>query len=161
MEQRDFDELVNQARQIAKQLGAVYRDVTGEDLDLEGIVRHYPLIAVGIAAGAGALGGWLAARRAQRRLPPPPSSHKHTPLEYIERLLPQGVERAREMLPDVVSEEVAERAEAWVEEVLQPRLKEGVESVMANMSETRWGLYLRQTIERLESGEDRQLEDPE
>lgn len=159
MDERDFDELLKQARQVAGYLAEAYRDVTGEEIDLDGIVRHYPLVAVGVAAGVGAIGGWLVARRSQRRLPPPKMAP--TPLEYVERLVPEGIERVRDILPGLVADDAAERATAWMGEVLEPRLKESVDSVMANVSETRLGLFLRQTIERLDTGEDRQLEDPD
>jgi hypothetical protein len=159
MEQHDFDDLMAQARQVAKQLAGVYRDVTGEELDLESMVRHSPLVAVGIAAGFGALGGWFVARRTQRQLPPPKPAPN--PLESVERLLPEGIEKVREILPGVVPDDAADVARAWMEEVLEPKLKEGVDNVVANVGETRLGMFIRQTIQRLETGEDRTLDDPE
>lgn len=149
-----------QARQVARQLAAAYRDVTGEDLDLESMVRHSPLVAVGVAAGLGALGGWFIARRSQKQLPPPTQSQPN-PLLNMDRLVPEGFDKVREMLPGVVPDEAADMAREWVEDVLEPKLKEGVENVVANVGETRLGIFLRQTIQRLETGEDRTLDDPE
>lgn len=160
MEQHDFEDMMAQARQVARQLAAAYRDVTGEDLDLESMVRHSPLVAVGVAAGLGALGGWFIARRSQKQLPPPTQSQPN-PLLNMDRLVPEGFDKVREMLPGVVPDEAADMAREWVEDVLEPKLKEGVENVVANVGETRLGIFLRQTIQRLETGEDRTLDDPE
>src|SRR5437763_10932800 len=136
MEQSDFDELIQGAKQFGAHLATVYRELTGEDLDIETAIRHYPLVAIGVAAGAGAVGGWFVARRGRKQLPapspPPPPSPPH--LSYVERLIPEGLERVREILPESFAEEAATQARAWVEDVLEPRLKEGMESAVSNFN---------------------------
>lgn len=160
MQQDDFDQIFGQVQQVTRVFVGLYRETTGEDLDLDGIVRHYPLLAVGVVAGAAAVGGFLAGRRSVKQLPPP-RQELPNPFEYVERLLPDGIEKVRELLPEAIADEAAATARTWVDEVLEPRLKEGVDAVVANVAETRFGSFLKQTIERLEHGEDTQLEDPE
>jgi hypothetical protein len=173
MNDRDFDELFGQAQQIGKQLARVYREVTGEDLEIESIIRHYPLFAVGLAAGAGALGGYWLGRRGQKQLPPPPPKGSSsierlrdlnerrkeasdrgeslTPMDFVEHLLPPGMEL----------DDAAQTAKEWVSDRLEPRLREGVDSVLENMADFRFGTFLRQTIRRADQSEDRPIEDPE
>ena len=69
MQGDEFDDLLRQARHVGKILTAVYKEVTGEELDLEQAVRHYPLVALGLAAGAGALAGWWIGRGSAKQLP--------------------------------------------------------------------------------------------
>ena len=71
MQSDDIEELFSQAGHFLKLLRRAFEDVTGEDLDIETAIRHYPLVAVGLAAGAGMLGGWTLARRSKPQLPPP------------------------------------------------------------------------------------------
>lgn len=171
MSERDFEELFNQARQVGKTLAAVYRDVTGEDLDVESAIRHYPLFAVVLAAGAGAMGGFWVGRRGQKQLPPPKQSgsidrildlnqrrkeaaqrgESLSPLDFVEHLLPPGVEL----------EDAAQTAKEWAGKQLEPKLREGMESVLENMAGFQLGSFLRQTIRRADTGEDQQLEDPQ
>ena len=157
MEQKDFDELVEQVRVLGQSFVHAYREITGEDLDLEGAIRHYPLIAVGLAAGAGAVGGWLLARRGQKQLPPPQTTP--TALDFVERLVPEGLEMARELLSESLEE--AEAARTWVDEVLEPSIKEGLQTAVENVERTRFGVFLKDSLRRLEGGEDHQLPDPD
>lgn len=171
MNDHEFDELFKQAQQIGRHLAGVYRDVTGEDLDLDSAVRHYPLFAVGFAAGAGVLGGYWLGRRNAKQLPPPPQTGSLdrlrelnerrkeaadrgaplSPLDFVEHLLPPGMEL----------EDAAQSAREWAGKQLEPRLRESVESVLENMSDFHFGSFLRQTIRRVDQGDDKQLDDPE
>ena len=179
MQSNEFDELYSQVSRLSKLLATAYRDVTGEDLDLEGVVRHYPLVALGVAAGAGALGGWWAARRFRKQLPPPaPRSQVEMTLESLrdfssrwkaagQRAPGQGSGMAWEYLeqllksfPDKTKEE-GKPAKNWLDTVLEPKLKEGMDTFVSNLSRNKMGAYFRQQIQRLESGDDTRLEDPE
>jgi hypothetical protein len=171
MHEHEYDELFNQARHIGKTLAAVYREVTGEDLEVESAIRHYPLFAVVLAAGAGALGGFWMGRRGQKQLPPPKPNtsidrildlnqrrkeasqrgESLSPLDFVEHLLPPGMEL----------EDAAQSAREWAGKQLEPRLREGMESVLENMSGFQLGSFLRQSIRRADMGEDQHLEDPE
>jgi hypothetical protein len=172
MNDHDFDELFKQAQQVGRQLGAVYREVTGEDLDIDSAIRHYPLFAVGLVAGAGLIGGYWLGRRGQKQLPPPPKQQGSldrlrelndrrreaaergeslSPLDFVEHLLPPGMEL----------EDAAQSARDWAGKQLEPRLREGVESVLGNMADFHFGSFLRQTIRRADMSEDQQIEDPE
>src|SRR5437868_8532970 len=122
MDSDDIEEIFSQAGRLLKFLDTTFRDVTGEDLDLESAVRHYPLVALGLAAGAGALGGWFLGRRSRLQLPPPapepkrpldslrditsrlqlpqkpaedtpPGQEPRHPMEYLEQMVPEGMER--------------------------------------------------------------------
>jgi hypothetical protein len=183
----EFDELYLQANRLSKILVSAYRDITGEDLDLEGIVRHYPLVALGLAAGAGALGGWWVARKFQPQLPPPrPRSQldtaldslrdigakfkaagqgapgdEATPWEYVERLLPGALEALRKTFPDANIGQGASPGKNWLDTVLEPELRAGLDNVVSNLSESKVGLYFRQRMRRLGKGKDTRLEDQE
>jgi hypothetical protein len=180
MESKDFDELLNQVREIGPFLRTLFRDVTGEDLDIESAVRHYPVLALGLAGGAGIVAGLWLGRKQRPALPPPPKSDVDGFFDRVrdlgsrlktdgppgqpsnhplDRMLPDGLDRMRELLPDAISEEITEAARTWVDGVLEPRLKEGLESLSANVSQTRFGSYVKQALQRLE--EDHGLEDPE
>jgi hypothetical protein len=166
----DFDQLFEQATHLAKALARSYQEVTGEELDLEGVIRHYPLVAFGAAAGAGVLAGWWIGRRGRNQLPPPPSSvegpspgglrdlasrlgrNRERPAEYLERLLPEGIEMVRRVLPEINPEEAAELATTWVDTVLQPKLKQGLQNVVANMPDTGMGAYLKQRLQHDDGG---------
>src|SRR5579884_1002249 len=128
MNNNDFEDVFAQAQQVIRHLSGAYREVTGEDLDLESAIKHYPLLALGLAAGAGVLGGiWLGRRGAARQLPPPPPEkptgavdrirdlyirrksaadrgESLSPLDYVENLLPPGME----------IEDAAQTAKEWV-----------------------------------------------
>src|SRR5438270_9696 len=107
MESNNFDDLFGQAGAIVRALRDTYREVTGEELDLESGLRNYPLLVIGLAAGVGVLGGWWIGRRNSRAvLPPPTSSPTPTPppppalesegtdpLDFLERLFPVQVNK--------------------------------------------------------------------
>lgn len=183
MESEDLDELFEHARRIGGLLHAWFAEVTGEDFDLESGVRHYPLAALGIAASAGALAGWWLGRRNRPALPPPPpepdtlprlneianrlrkarpspDGERVDPLDYVERLFPESADRIRRIVPESTREEAAEMAREWVDNVVEPRIKRGLENMVSNVSQTRAGMKLLQVLERLDSGEDHELEDP-
>jgi hypothetical protein len=65
------------------------------------------------------------------------------------------MERVRHLLPEVPpeAEEAAEKARTWVDEVLEPKLKQGLENVASNIPESRLSSFLKQTIERLDGNE--------
>jgi hypothetical protein len=150
MDREEFDELLDSARQIGKVLSVVFNDVTGEDLDMESVVRHYPLVALGVAAGIGALGGWWVGRKSRPQLPPPPA---RTGVDDV-------LDRVRRVLPEAVADDAAAMARNWVDD-LEPRLKEGLETVVSNMSEGRFGAFLRGAMQRMDPGDEHRLEDPD
>jgi hypothetical protein len=189
MDSNDFDELIGQARQIGKMLGDLFEEITGDEFDLEGTIKHYPLIAVGVGLGAGAIAGWWVGNKRRPALPPPqaalPSETEagsgfgrlgelfrgvqsaakgegaSQPRDVLENLFPSGVEKVRDVLPDVVSEEAAAMAKTWVDTVLEPKLRQGIDSMATNVSESRLGSFFRQTLARYEETEDHHLDDPE
>src|SRR5947209_468928 len=73
---KDFDELFEQAGLIARALRDAYKDVSGEELDLEAALKNYPLLIIGTAIGTGALAGWWIAHRRQPPEPSPPAKKK-------------------------------------------------------------------------------------
>jgi hypothetical protein len=191
MDSNEFDELIVQAKQIGKMLGDLFEEVTGEELDLERAIKHYPLIAIGLGLGAGAIAGWWVGSRRRPALPPPPqtlprptepasgfrrlgdlfkgvqgSSHgegqgPNHPRDLFENFFPSGVEKVRDVLPDVVSEEAAAMAKTWVDTVLEPKLRQGIDSMATSVSESKFGLFFRQTLARYEETQDHHLDDPE
>lgn len=178
MNSNEFDDLMAQAKHIGKVLATLYEDVTGEEFDLEGAIRHYPLVALGLALGAGALGGWWIARRARPQLPPapPPKSQLDSlrslgarlrprtepapgqepvgPLDYLEHLVPGGVDKVREYLPDVTPEEATAMAKEWLDTFVEPRLKQSFDNL-----DSKLGAFFKQQLQRLE-GDDRPEEPP-
>lgn len=191
MDSSDFEELIGQAKQIGKMLGDLFEEVTGDELDLEGTIKHYPLIAVGVGLGAGAIAGWWVGSRRRPALPPPPATlpseaepsggfgrlgelfrnvqsaakgdgeGTNQPRDVLENLFPSGVEKVRDVLPDVVSEEAAAIAKTWVDTVLEPKLRQGIDNMATNVSESKLGTFFRQTLARYEETQDHQLDDPE
>lgn len=141
MEPRDFDDLIKKFRQAAEAFGTVYRDITGEEFDLEGAVRHYPLVSLGAAAGAGLFAGMWLARRQRQEIAPPPPPAVPTPFEYLEQFLPGQFGRMRNVLPELASDEAATAARDWLDSVVEPRLRDAMES-------TRFGMFLRRTFEQ-------------
>lgn len=189
MDTSDFDELIGQAKQIGKMLGDLFEEVTGEEFDLEGSIKHYPLIALGVGLGAGALAGWWLGSRHRPALPPPQQAlppgaetsggfgrlgdlfkgvqnsakgeGTNHPRDVLEHLFPSGVEKVRDVLPDVVSEEAAAMAKTWVDTVLEPKLRQGIDTMATSVSESKLGSFFRQTLARYEETEDHHLDDPE
>jgi hypothetical protein len=161
MDSNNFDDLFAQAGIVIRALRETYKEVAGEELDLESGLKNYPLLVIGLAAGAGVLGGWWIARRTAPPALPPPQSQTQAegtaPLDYLERLFPNGVNKVKDALPEGVADEAAAAARKWVEGVLEPKLKQSVD----NAAESRFGSFLRETVRRFEQGEDRTLDDPE
>jgi hypothetical protein len=163
MESNGFDELFGQAGEVFRALRTVYSDVTGEELDLESALKNYPLIVVGLAAGAGFFGGWLIGRRNPAALPPPTSTETLTgtgtgtgtgsPLDAIERFFPNQVGKVRDALPEGLADEAASVARKWVDGVLENGLKDA--------STSRFGSMLRDTFRRTEQSDDTTLDEPE
>lgn len=166
MEPNEFDEVFASVRYLAQTFTVVFEEVTGEELDIETSVIHYPLVALGLAAGAGALAGWWIGHKTRPALPPP-QAHRPledflsrlrrrevtgeqppTPLEYIEMILPGGIEKVRRYLPDSTPEEASERAKAWIDDVLEPKLKHGLENAASKAPEGRFGSFLKQALDR-------------
>jgi hypothetical protein len=83
------------------------------------------------------------------------------PRDVLESLFPAGVEKVRDVLPDVVSEEAAAMAKTWVDTVLEPKLRRGIDTMATNVSDSKFGSFFRQTLARFEETEDHQLDDPE
>jgi hypothetical protein len=125
------------------------------------------------------LGGWWLARRTRSapQLPPPRQASRvetlveqardltselknrteavrrqspEDPLAYLDVVIPGGADRVREILPEGAADEAAAAAKTWLDAVLEPRLREGVETIRTNAIESRFGLFVRQTIERLD-----------
>jgi len=185
MEPSGFNDLFARAQQIGKLLANTFEDVTGEDLDLESAVRHYPLIALGLAAGAGLVGGWWIGHRAGQAPPSPaqpalqdggwlrdlrarlaarngtpPTGQPPTPLDFLDQLIPGSAETVRGLLPEGASEEAASVARDWLSNVVEPRLRQGLENAVESASRTTFGAFLRETLEWLEPPDDTELEDP-
>lgn len=147
MEPDEWARLERDARQIGKILAATFEGVTGEPLALDNVVRRYPLATVGVAAGAGAILGMWFARRQTPALPAPPPPVQRvplSPLEYLEQAIPAGLDRAVEALP----EEAAGLADAFVHHVVEPRLREGLDSLASAASEGRLGHLFRDAFRR-------------
>lgn len=191
MDSSDFDELIGQARQIGKMLGDLFEEITGDELDLEGTIKHYPLVAIGVGIGAGALAGWWVGSRRHPQSAPPPAAlppdaeptsglarlgdlfknvqstvrgdgeSPNHPRDVLENLFPAGAEKVRDVLPDVVSEEAAAMAKTWVDTVLEPKLRQGIDTMATNVSESKLGSFFRQTLARYEESHDHELDDPE
>jgi hypothetical protein len=152
---KEFDELFEQAGLIARALRDAYKDVSGEDLNLEAALKNYPVLVVGAAAGAGVLAGWWIGHRKQLPEPPPPSKKKT--MEFLEDLFPKQVNRMKEVLPEGAAEDAATAARNWMDTVLEPKLRQGIDSA----SETRLGSFVRETIRKLEQTGDTELDEPE
>jgi hypothetical protein len=165
MDSDELDELLAGARQLGRIFREIYRDVTGDEPDLESAVRHYPLLALGAAAGAGVAAGWWFGRKSRRQLPPPAETPTSLPLsqsiEYLGETFPGAIERVREKLPEItVSDEVKARARAWVDTVLERELRQNVDS-LADTMDARLSTFFRKAIERLGPEDDVQLDEPD
>jgi hypothetical protein len=135
----DYDELFTHARHVATLLATLYRDVAGEELDLETAIKHYPLIAVGLAAGLGTLGGLWLGRKLSPQLPPP---SRPGPLDRLEQYLPIPLDRVMDFIPETTIEGVTDVAREWMGTVLEPRIKEVTDGPFGNL--------VRYAIERFE-----------
>ena len=161
MNENEFDDLIEHVRIFSRLFAGAYEEVVGEELNVESVIRHYPLLALGIAAGAGAAGGWFIGRRGQKQLPPPPPPPQSNPLSQLERFIPEGLDRVRDLIPETLAEEAANSARTWVEEVLEPSIKEGLHIAAENVEQTRFGMFIRESLRRLEGGDEHQLPDPD
>ena len=170
MESNEFDELLQHAKEVGKALHTFYREVTGEELNIEGAIRHYPLVAVGLAAGAGAVGGWWLARKRQPQLPPPAASPPVEPSRTFRELTTrlrtwtegeQGIERVRNLVPEPLRDEAAAMAQNWVDTVLEPRVKEGLDKTVSRVSGSKLGSFLQQQMQRLEEQEHELPDEPD
>lgn len=63
-------------------------------------------------------------------------------------IIPGGVERVREALP-ASREEAVSNARSWLDTVLEPKIKEGLESAADNVPEDRVSTFLRDAARRL------------
>lgn len=170
MESSEFDELVGSAQQVGKLLAALLDGIAEEDVDLGRVLRQYPVWTIAFAAGAGAVAGWWFGRRggpsAAPLQPPPVTEPERSVLEdagsklleraeefiethpqareYLDILLPEGVE------PGMVVEEVTAAARSWVDTVLEPKLREGLDQVSENVSRAKFGDFLRQARKYVE-----------
>ena len=167
MDTNSFDDLLAQGRQIAQAVARAYEEATGEELDLESSIRHYPLAALGAAVGVGALAGWWLGRRGAPQLPPPPSaestSEASTPgiFERVEHSLPDTVARVRESLPEItVSDEVKERVLTWAGALLEKQFQQNVDN-LAETLDTRLSGFFRRGLKRYDAQPEIKLDDPE
>lgn len=156
MDTGEFDELFESATTVLRAIRNVYGEVVGEEFDLESALKNYPLLLLGVAAGAGFLGGWWAARRRGPKALPGPAAAGTAPLDVLERLFPAQVGKLRAVLPEGAADEAANAAKQWVDSVIEPRLKERLDAA----SGSRFGLFVRDTFQRFDRGEDRTLDDP-
>jgi len=151
---KEFDELFEQAAAVARALRDAYKDVSGEELDLEAALKHYPVLIIGAAIGTGVVAGWWIAHRRKPPEPAPPA--KKRTMEYLEDLFPKQVNRMKEVLPEGAAEDAATAARNWMDSVLEPKLRQGLD----NASETRLGSFVRETIRKLEQSGDTELDEP-
>lgn len=151
MNSGDWDEIIVQAGQAASIARTVFKDLTGEEFDLESGIRHYPLVALGLAAAAGAAGGWWFTRGSRPQLPPPAVAPPEPgvfsePLAFIEDVLPGALDRVRDALPEVsVPSEVRERALGWLNSVGEKQLRknfgeftESVDTKLSGLLKNAW-----------------------
>ena len=52
-------------------------------------------------------------------------------------------------------------ARDWLSNVVEPRLRQGLENAVESASRGSFGAFLKETLEYLEGTEDRKLDDPE
>jgi hypothetical protein len=153
MENLDFADLFSQAKQFNEHFAGVFKEVTGEDFDLETAVKHYPLVSLGLAAAVGVLGGWWVASKQRKSLPPAEThiaERGGTFFERVERIFPGGVESFRRSVPEVPTEKTAAVLAGWMDQVVEPRLKKGLENLTTGLLEGKLGAYLKQTFESSE-----------
>ncbi|HLJ68448.1 MAG TPA: hypothetical protein VKX16_13920 [Chloroflexota bacterium] len=160
MDSREFDELLDAAKQVSRILRTVFADITGEDISLDSALRNYPLVTLGAAAGLGAVAGWWVGHKRRPALPPPPRPASH-PLDYLEQMLPEGMSKLLRSMPDAVTEEAGAAAKNWVDSVLEPMVKQRLDNVAESVATSKWGSLLRQAMERMDPGGDIQLDDPQ
>lgn len=164
MESNDLNELLAQMRSATGLVQTLYADLTGEEFDVESAVRHYPLVALGLAAGVGVAAGWWLGRKGRPELPAPPpepTRPAQRALEYVEEVLPGAVERARAHLPEIVLSDAARaRAKTWLGNILERELQQGIDR-WADGADARLGSLFRRATERLDPEPEVRLDDPE
>lgn len=167
MESDDFDAFFGQVRHIGQVFGTVYKDLTGEDFNLESAVRHYPLLALGLGAGAGALAGFWCGHRSRPQLPPPaperlaPHEHARSPFSYLEEAFPEAVDKVRDALPEIiVSDAVKARARTWMGNIVDSQIRQNVDTFTDSL-DARIATFFRGAMQRLEPEEDVHLDDPD
>lgn len=165
MDMSNFDDLLAQGRQIAHALTSAYEEATGEEFDLESGIRHYPLAALGIAVGTGALAGWWLGHRTAPQLPSPAVEQlqdipQASAFERLEQAIPETVSRLREALPEItVSDEVKERMLSWASTTLEKQFQQNVDS-LAETLDARLSGFFRRGLQRLDSQPEVKLDDP-
>ncbi|MGH2449341.1 MAG: hypothetical protein ACRDFS_12165 [Chloroflexota bacterium] len=175
----DLRLLLRRSRLIGGLLVTVVETITGEELDLDAAVRHYPLLAVGAAFGGGTLLGWFVGTKlSPATAPPRPMENQLQQLlpesvekmrtrlpEEIDRVrerLPGELDRLRERLPEITVDQAMTRARGWLDSVLEPKLKQGLESAAESVPDQTLGGILRNAAGRLGNGSDADGEvDPE
>jgi len=160
MDSEAFDGFFKQSRQIAQSLATLFEDLTGEELDVNSTIKHYPLVAAGIAAGAGLAAGLWIGRKSAPQLPPPKAPPYSNPLEYLDQVLPDSLKKVRDFLPESVTDDASLMARTWMEGVLEPKIKQGLDSVAHSVTESKIGVFLKEAYEHMEQSEDTRLEDP-
>jgi hypothetical protein len=162
MDSKELDELLAHLRSAGGVFKTLYLELTGEeDLDIESAARHYPLIALGLAAGLGVAAGWWLGRQSAPALPPPPPEPpaKRT-RDLFEEFLPGAVDRVRARLPEVVVSDAAKaRVGVWLGNVVERQFQQGADR-WAERTDSRLGAFFRRATEPLDSEEEVRLEDP-
>lgn len=153
MQADDFDDILGSAHQLREAVASIYKDITGEDLDLEGVVRHYPIVALGLATGAGAIAGWYFARRSMA-LPPP--------LDDLIAEEPGEPGPANRRLPSLsVSPVVSSAARKWYADVLEPRLRTNLDAAMKSVEQRGFSGLLDSAASILDSKRDTHVPEDE
>jgi hypothetical protein len=189
MESSEFDELLKQAKQILSQLKEAYREVAGEELDLEGAVKHYPLLALTLAAGVGAVGGWFVGRRMRPppqplQLPPPKPQSRldrtwQSAREMGEKLkerhdaAPEGspptpldyletlMPEKMEHVREILPEGTTEDMAARAREWMDTRVEPKLQQGLERAAGSKLGVFVRETLQRLESRQNGDTELPD
>lgn len=145
MDSDELEELTRQAAQVARLALAAFEGLSGEPLALDRAIRRYPVLLLSVAVGVGATAGWWLGRKGAKQLPPRAAS----PLEYLDRVMP-ALDKARELLPS------EEEATTWLDTVVEPRLREGLETLSGGT-----GHALNDVFRRIRGASDHELADPE
>ena len=163
MNSKDLDDLLAELRQAGRLFATLYKDLTGDEFDADSVVRHYPVAALGLAAGAGVAAGWWLGRRNVPQLPPPPPAEpvSKRALDLVDDVLPGAVDRVRARLPEVVlSDETRARVKTWMGNIAEHQVQQGIDR-WAEGAEVKLGSFFRRATERLDREEEVRLEDPE